>query len=105
MAGNRKGKHDVSPMVRGAFLNALEKIKKEQGKTFSDIIVDMLEEDPHKTLMAISRFAVREKEVTGEVKHDHKHDHVHKKLSETAQWLNEIVGSGEDRSPQKPLSH
>ena len=66
MAGNRKGKHDVAPMVRGAFLSALDLYKERHGKTFSETICDLLEEDPLGVLNAVSKFTVREKDVTVE---------------------------------------
>lgn len=68
MSGNRKGKHDVSPIVRGAFLEALKRIKREDGKTFSEIIANWLREDPGAVLNAVSKFTVRESNLTADIK-------------------------------------
>lgn len=65
---SRKGKHDVSPIVRGAFLEALEKIKREEGKGFSTIIKEWIEKDGiGPVLQAVSRYTVKESKVDADV--------------------------------------
>jgi hypothetical protein len=56
----KKGKHDIAPMVRGAFLEALNIMKQKHGKTFSEIIADWMEKHPLAVLNAVSKFTVRE---------------------------------------------
>ena len=77
MAGNsnsggngKSGKRDVAPMVRAAFLNALEEIKRTEGLTFSQIIARWIREDGiGPVLQAVSKFTVREKEINATITH------------------------------------
>jgi len=72
-----KAKHHVAPIVRGAFLEALERIKDEDRKTYSEIIADwirgeMVDGKPSYSgmadvLNAVSKFNVRESAVEGEI--------------------------------------
>jgi len=68
-----KAAHDIAPSVRASFLEALRLIKKQKGLTFSQIIAQMLLEDPYKTLQCVAKFSVTEKKVehAGSVSHKH----------------------------------
>jgi phage terminase small subunit len=44
---------------------------------------------------------VERKQVKGE--HNHQHHHEHEAVSETAQWIEGVLGNGTGRAPQKPL--
>lgn len=110
MAGNKNsggngksGKHDIAPAVRGAFLEALEIIKREDGKTFPQIIADWMREDPIKVLTAVSKFTVREATVSGKVQHDHKH-RVSAVQDETQRIIDGLVGFGVDRDAEEVVS-
>ena len=59
-----KAKHHISPAIRGAFLESLKVIQRRTGKPFSEILADKLMEDLLGTLNAVSKFDVREKEIT-----------------------------------------
>ena len=39
-----KAKHDIAPVIRGAFLNALALIEKDTGKTFPEMMRDCIED-------------------------------------------------------------
>lgn len=68
MAGKgKKATHDVAPIVRASFLSALERIKQEDGKTFSEIIADWMRVDPGAVLNAVAKFTVKEAAITGQV--------------------------------------
>jgi len=103
--GNRRGRHDVAPVVRGAFLRALEQIKEEDGKTFSEIIADWLREDPGAVLNAVSKFTVREKEVSGNIQHDHDHTHIHYAVQEIEGWIAGAIAREEDSGSAPSLPH
>lgn len=56
-----KAKHDVAPVIRGAFLRALELTEAESGKTFSELVADAIRsEGLLPVLDRISKFTVRE---------------------------------------------
>lgn len=95
---SRKAKHDVAPMVRGAFIAALERIKQEDGKTFSEIIADWLRVDPAGVLNAVSKFTVREANVKGKVDHDHTGTviHKHEEVDVTKAWIEQVIGDSEE---------
>lgn len=100
MAGKRRGKHDIAPVIRASFIEGLRKVQQRTGKTFSDIMADLIEEDPIEVLKAVSKFTVREKtvDVSGKVDHEHKHLLV----SETEKWLDSwIEGDAKVIEPPK----
>lgn len=103
----RTGRKDIAPMVRGAFINALEEIKRTEGKTFSEIIAEWIRtEGIGPVLMAVSKFTVKEREVSGKVEHDHKHTHV--AVSESLGWiagLVEVETGTSDRAFTKPVQN
>lgn len=98
---SRKGKHDVAPVVRSAFLTALERIKNEQGITFSQIIAKWMIEDPGAVLNAVSKFTVREAKLEGKVEHEHKHVGV----SQINDWLAEFTKGSEDSDDKTTGPH
>jgi len=43
--------------------------------------------------------------VSGSIDHDHRHEHNHKSVSETADWIEGIIGVGQEGLPKNPVSH
>ena len=95
-AGRPKGSCDVASKIRNAFLAAIT-----NGEPLEKILETKLKEDPLGTLRAISPFCPKEVSVDGKLEHEHRHESV----SETAQWLAEVIESGSDSESKKPLSH
>ncbi len=89
--GSRKGKYDVAPIVRHAFLNAMKEVSRRKGKNFSAVMADWLEENPIQTLNAVSKFLVREKKVEGHVEHNHQHNGL---SGEAERLIAELAGVG-----------
>lgn len=73
-----KAKHDIAPLVRGAFHQALQHIERgddgEEKLTFSQIMAKCIRANPLATLQAVARFAPREQHVSGSIKHQHSID-------------------------------
>ena len=64
-----KAKHDIAPVIRGAFLNALALIEKDTGKTFPEMMRDCIEDHGLLAVMdKVSKYTVREKNTTLETK-------------------------------------
>ncbi len=101
MAGNRKGKHDIAPVMRASFLNAIEILKKETGRTFPEIMAEWIQADPVAMINAISKFAVKERNVSGSL--DVNHRHSHESVSETSSWIEGCLGDGPAEPAQKSL--
>lgn len=95
MAGKvgKRAKHDISPGIRGAFVDALKKYQEKTGKGFSDIMLEMLEENPLELLKVMSKFTVREANVS--VRGKVEHEHAHKMVSETQQWIDTWIEQDE----------
>ncbi len=69
-----KAKHDLAPLVRTAFVNAIDLIERDTGKTFSQMMQDAIEEHGILPVLdRLSKYTVREQAVTGNIKHDHAH--------------------------------
>jgi len=105
MAGNRKAKNDISPMMRHAFAKGIGIVARKQGLTIPELVATWIEEDWKAVVSAMGKFAVREKQVSGNIEHDHKHEHTHRSVSETDKWIESIVGSGKESTSEKPVSH
>jgi hypothetical protein len=58
--GIRKGKHDITPVMRTAFLAAVKKLKHREGKSIPELMADWLLKDPITMLNPISKFLPRE---------------------------------------------
>jgi hypothetical protein len=67
--GTRKGKPNIAPAMRAAFLTAVKRLKDEQGKSLPDLMAEWLEKDPIAMLKVISKFLPREARVRE--KHNH----------------------------------
>jgi len=65
---------DMAPVMRKAFLESIKVIQRRTGKKFPEIMADWLEENPATMLNAISKFAVREHTVKGNIDHVHTHE-------------------------------
>lgn len=104
MAGNRKGTHDIAPIIRAAFVRAVARLE-DGGKELADLIEKSLQEDLKGTLTAVAKYTVREAAVTGKVEHEHTHEHSIVGLSETAGFLEAVTGQQEARASKEPVSH
>jgi hypothetical protein len=62
-ARGKCGAYNFAPTVRAQFLRAIEIYKKRTGKSFADVLADVLERDPLGTSNAIAKFTVRESKV------------------------------------------
>jgi hypothetical protein len=67
--GTRKGKYDIAPAMRAAFLAAIKEVEQREGKTLAELMADWLEKDPIAMLNAMSKFA--ERETCVQAAHDH----------------------------------
>lgn len=98
----RSGKNDIAPTIRGAFLTAIGNIEKDTGKTFSKLMQECIEENGLLAVLdRVSKFTVREKKIEGKVNHEHQH--TIKPVSESLEWLEAVIDSGQDSSPKEPM--
>ena len=67
--GTRKGKYDIAPVMRAAFLAAVKEVEQREGKTLAELMADWLEKDPIAMLNAMSKLAEREERA--QTAHDH----------------------------------
>lgn len=58
-----KGSHDISPMIRGAFIRAAKALE-SKGKPLSTIIMQELEKDPLATIRTMASFVPKELDIT-----------------------------------------
>ena len=103
---SRKAKHDIAPAMRANFMKALQIYRKRHNKTLPEALADWLEEKPIEVINAMSKFAVKESRV--EAKVDHQHKHTHESVSETAEWLTDMLrtsekGKTKESSESRPL--
>jgi hypothetical protein len=59
-SGRPPGSHDISPLVRAQFLRAIEIHKQRTGKSFAEVLADLLERDLLGTLNTVTKFNVKE---------------------------------------------
>jgi hypothetical protein len=62
-SGRPPGSHDISPLVRAQFLRAIEIHKQRTGKSFAEVLADLLERDLLGTLNTVAKFNVKESKV------------------------------------------
>lgn len=105
MAGPRKAKHDIAPMLRHAFIKGMAKVARDRGLTVPELMAVWIKEDWKAVLTAMGRYTVREATVTGKVEHDHKHQHTHESVSDTAAWVAGFVGDGPEEQAPESLPH
>jgi len=93
--------HPISPRIRGAFLKALKEKSRRDGKTFSQLMLDEIDEHGLLLVMEkVGKFAERSHthRVRGEV--DHKH--THERLPETTEFIEGVLSGGTFASPEEP---
>ena len=108
MSGSRKAKHDIAPSIRAAFLKGFEKFCREKGITYSDAMCELIKaEGLGYVLDRVSKFAPREKTVSGNVNHEHNHEHkhTHVAVSEVNDWISQFNEQPEDSDTKTPLPH
>ena len=58
-----KGSHDISPMIRGAFIRAAKALE-DEGRPLSEIIKEQLEKNPLATIKTMASFTPKELDIT-----------------------------------------
>lgn len=97
--GNPGGKPEgARNRLTAKFLHELAEHFETHGK---DAIQKVFEEDPAKYVSVVAALVPAEKNVS--VSADHQHTHTHVAVSETAAWLNEVLGERADRTSPQPL--
>lgn len=94
MAGNRKGKHDIAPIIRAGLENGIKELVRREGKVFSAIVADWLQDNPIAVLNAVSKYNIRESKVSGSVKYNHEHKAV---SGETDSLIEQLIQIGTNR--------
>jgi hypothetical protein len=80
----QRAKHDIAPMVRGAFLRALE-IQDKSGRPFPVLLSEAIDEHGILAVLdKVSKFTVKEKHT----KHDHTVKIGQAQTDSLSQWLN-----------------
>jgi hypothetical protein len=97
--GTRKGKYDIAPVMRAAFLAAIKLVERREGKTLAELMADWLEKDPIAMLNAMSKFAVRETCVQAA------HDHTLTPAScrATREFLGSVVDQERAKAPSEAI--
>lgn len=102
-ANGKKATHDLSPIVRRAAVRALSMMARageDAGAVLARLIVDEIENDKFlEVLNCLAKFNVREHRVNGKLKHDHEH----KSVSDTAEWLESIIGERAELAHEESL--
>ncbi len=62
-AGRPKGAHDISPIIRGAFIRAL-KMREGKDKSLSEIMSDLLDDNPVGLLNVLKGYVPKEIDIT-----------------------------------------
>lgn len=85
-----KGAHDIAPMIRASLIRAATRLGNGDGIGYLATQMEShLQSDFLATINAISKFTIKEKEVTGKIDHDHRHTHV--AVSESLGWIAGLV--------------
>lgn len=107
-----RARRDVAPTIRASFIRAVKTLPgtkdcKPGEPRLTDLIQKELIKNPLATLKVMSSFMIKERHVSGSVKHEHDHEHTVIAVQETLERLHEIVAEGEDgdtpSAPEKPM--
>lgn len=99
----RQAKHHIAPQIRMWSAAGLRKLAQRQKITVPELFANWFEADPAGMLRAVSRFSVRESEVTGTMQHEHSHRHTHEPISETVGWIEGVLGDAEEGEITEPM--
>jgi len=106
--GRPRGSNDVGPLLRHNTLRALWLMKQERqaqhGRRFGmdELILEMIESvGPVEWFKMLSRYSP--KTVDKQVTHDHTVRHTHESVSDTAEWIGEVLGRGSEDEAKEPL--
>jgi hypothetical protein len=97
--GTRKGKPDIAPAMRAAFLAAIKLVEQREGKTLAELMADWLEKDPIAMLNAMSKFA--ERETCVQAAHDHALTPA--SFSATREFLESVVDQDSGQAPSNAI--
>lgn len=96
----------MAPCIRHNTLKALRHLVKKKGTSLSEVIADEIEENGLGAWLTVaSKFTVRESKVSGIVDHEHNHRHSHESVSETSQWIEEVLRADEESPAKEPRTH
>jgi predicted oxidoreductase len=98
---SRRGKHDIAPIIRNGWMEGVTIVARRRGMTVPELFAEWIEADPIAVLNAVARYTVREKSVSGKVEHEHRH--THEPISDTAGWIEGVLGEIEEGKITKSL--
>lgn len=97
-----KAKSDIAPVLRTAFLAALDIVKDKRGLTLPELMADLIEQEGLLAVMdRMSKFAIKEKNVNTSVDVSGRITHVG--LSRTDELLAEIAARRPVRAFEEPV--
>jgi hypothetical protein len=97
----KRATHDIAPIMRAGFANGLRLYAKKKGMTIPEVFCSWLEEDWQAVLTNIARYTVREAKISGQVQHDHKH--TSEPVSNTLNWIEELIGDATEGEIAEPV--
>jgi hypothetical protein len=97
--GTRKGKPNIAPAMRAAFLAAIKLVEQREGKTLAELMADWLLKDPIAMLNAMSKFSEREERVQV----DHDHTLTTESFPATRKFIESVIDQETLKAPSKAI--